>query len=260
MNIVNFKIHLPVSFCEFSIRNNFFAPLRLYVYLKAVCAGQIKLDASTKMKIANELGVGIKTINNQLSKLEERNWVGYNPATGNYFIRGFNKITDIEKLYGRQGIRIDVSKDIRVKTRFKALVLGAIIGHLANVSKYKERERHKPEQSKWSSNHRLRHTAPSHFPVACHALASILNISISTASLHKRQAAEYGFIQVEKKILRYPLTRNPNKCDAGYAAGYKASHPEIAHRVRIINSKVYLQEADQVRPCLSYVKRRYSKK
>jgi hypothetical protein len=255
--IVNFKINLPLSFCELAIRKKFFAPLRLYIYLKTVCAGQIRLDTRAKSEIAKALNVEPKTIGNLLRKLQECNWIGHNPQSGYFFIRGFDKIRELEKLRGRRGVWVDVSKDIQNHARFKALVTGAVIGQMANVTKYKMREREKRESEhiKGSSNHRSRTTVPSHFPVACKAMASMLGIASSTASLYKELAARFQFIHVEKKWQRLALTGDPKERDAALAATYKASHPEIAHCVRIRDGKVYLQETDQVFPCLNYTKK-----
>ena len=74
-------------------------------------------------------------------------------------------------------------------------------------------------------------------------------------SLRDEMAAKHGFIQVEKKWQRLPLTQDPKEKDAMFAASYKASHPEVAHRVRIKDGKVFIQEADQVRACLNYTKK-----
>ncbi len=258
MTTLNIKINLPLSLCEFAIRNEFFAPLRLYIYLKTVSAGQIRLDNATKMSVANALGIGVKTVGNQLQKLQERNWVGHNAKSGYYFVRGFDKVRDLEHLRGRRGVWLDVSKDIQQKKRFHAFVVGAVIGQLTNVSKYKakkEQEGREPEHTKGSSNHRLRPSLSSFYPVSCHALSHILGISISTASEYKAQAQEYGYIQVEKKMVRLPLTGNTKDHDANLAPIYKASHPDIAHKVRIIKGKVYLQEADHAMACMNYTKK-----
>ena len=258
MTIINIKINLPLSLCEFAIRNDFFSPLRLYIYLKTISAGQIRLDTTIKKNISKTLGIGVKTVSSQLQKLQDRNWVGYNKASGYYFVRGFDKIRELEYLRGRRGVWVDVSKDIQDKKRFCAFVKGAVIGQLTNVSKYKakkEQEGREPEHTKGSSNHRLRPSLPSFYPVSCHALSRILGITISTASEYKAQAQEYGYIQVEKKMVRLPLTGNAKDHDANLAPIYKASHPDVAHKVRIVKGKVYLQEADHAMACMNYTKK-----
>lgn len=255
--IKNIKINLPLSLCELAIRQKLVSPLRLYVYLKSICHGQIRLDGSLKNQIAQELNVTGRTVNNLLKELQVRNWVGHNPESGYYFVRGFDWVRAKENLRGRRGVWVDVSKDLQNKQRFTAFVSGALIGQMANVSKYKMREREKqgPEHTKGSSNHRSCTIVPSHFPVACKAVSKMLGVASSTASLMKEQAAEYGFIDVKKQWQRLALAGDPKVKDADFASSYKASHPEEAHRVRIREGKVYLQETDLVLACLNYTKK-----
>lgn len=258
MKIVNVKINVPLAFCEFAIRNKLLSSFRLYIYLKTTCNGQILIDAKTKQTIAKDLHVTVKTITNQLKKLHERNWVGYNPKSGYYFIRGFNKVRDIEQFQGRRGVWIDTHKDFQTISRFRAFVMGAIIGQLSNVSKQRAKktfEERRPEHIKGSSNHRLRPHLPLYYPVACHALASIYGISISTASRYKHEADEHGFIDLKKNFRRLALNGDPKEYDAQFATAYKASHPDEAHKIRIKNNKVYIQEADQVQARMNYTKK-----
>jgi hypothetical protein len=256
IKVVNYKINLPLSFCEFAIRNNFFAPLRLYIYLKVTCRGQLFLGAKAKAEIAQSLNVEPRTVSNLLKKLQNRNWIGHNPASGYFFIRGFEKVRNIENMRGLRGILVDTNKDIQEQERFKALVVGGVIGHMANVGRYKRgREKQESEHIKVRSNHNSRNTVPSHFPVACTAIGAMLGIAPSTASIYKALAAKYGFIQVEKKWQRLQLAGDSKVRDAAFVASFKASHPEIAHRVRIIEGKAYLQETDHVMSCLSYAKK-----
>lgn len=257
--VIHHRINLPLSFCEFAIRNRFQAPLRLYLYLKVRSHGQLRMDAKERKAIAENLGIDPKTVSNLLEKLRRRNWVGHNPASGIYFVRGFGKVREIEGFLGLQAVRLDVHRDLAQQEIFKALTAGAFIGNLARISKYrsmKEQASQGPERLKRRSNHRSRGAVPSHFPVACKALSALLGIASSTASEFKALAAKHGFIQVQKPMRRLPLAGNPGQSDAHLVAAYKAACPEKAHRVRILQGKAYLQQADHVAPCMSYCRHR----
>lgn len=214
------------------------------------------MSAKTRAEIAQLLNVEPRTVSNLLKKLQKRNWIGHNPASGYFFIRGFEKVRSIEEMRGLRGVLVDINKDIQEQERFKALIVGGVIGHMVNVGRYKKgREMQESEHIKVRSNHRSRNTVPSHFPVACTAIASMLGVASSTASTYKSLAAKYGFIQVEKKWQRLQLTEDSNIRDAALVAAFKASHPEIAHRVRILHGKAYIQETDHVMACLNYAKK-----
>jgi len=137
-----YKEHLnvPLHLCEFAIQNRFVKELRLYLYLKKECFGQIKLSSLKKEEIAIALSCGDRTVRNHLNSLMARNWIGYNEKSKYYFIRGFEKVRSIEGLAGRKGCWLEINtKDIWSDQRkFRAFVVATIIGHLSLFSKWKE--------------------------------------------------------------------------------------------------------------------------
>ncbi len=257
MDIANNKINFPLYLCEFAIHKKFFSPLRLYIYLKTRCFGQLRITPKLKRVIAKDLSISVRHIDNLLDLLIKRNWIGYYQFSGYYYIRGFDKIREIEGLCGRRGVWLSVEKDINNSKIFKAFVIGAVVGRLANVSKYKERHKQELEHFTGSSEHNScnAHSTSTHFPVSCEAMSKIFGIAISTASLYKKLASSYKFIEVKGNLKRIILGKSKKEKDAEFVNSYRASYPEIAHKIVVRKGKVFLQEADVVAARMEYTKK-----
>ncbi len=263
-------LNIPVHLCDFVIRNKSFAPFRFYIYLKSKCDGQVKMSFESKKQMAKELNISSRTIDNYLAALSARNWIGHNPCSGYYFIRGFNKVKEIEGLMGRRGAWLSVNKDILNARRFKAFVIGVSVGHLVNTNKWKERCKRGSEHFKGSSKHNSCKHLPSHYPMACEAMAKIFGMSTSTASLYKATAHNYGFVQVKKNLKKIILGEEEqglsesvyhgDGIDARFVGMYKSAFPEKAHRVRIKHGKLFLENPDLLLSCLEFSKRWRSQK
>lgn len=243
--------NIPVSLCEHVVINKFIAPFRLYMYLKAICSGQMRITAKVKSQIAKDLGTNPKTINNQLRKLQEKNWIGYNPKSEYYFIRCFAKVMQIEGLKGRRGVGLSIKNDLLLdKKRFAAFNYAALIGYLAIVQKWKRKYLQKSEHSTGSSNHNLRKfSSPVFAQVACNALQRIYKISRGTAHKFKKEAAKYGYIDLKGNLDKLPILVNE-------VPFFQKANPDVAARVKVRKGKVYLQVADKIDPFLEYPKRR----
>lgn len=256
----NVNIYVPFSLCDLVVTDKFFAPFRLYLSLKSTSYGQVKITLAKKQELAAALHVTVRTISNLLSQLQERNWIGHNPKTGWYFVRGFTKVVQLEGLAGKLAVELDVQKDLSFKERFQAFVVGAIIGRFARSSRYKWREQHKrgSEYNKGNSKHNPQ-TAPSFFPVSCESIRmakdSVPRMSLSTAWSYKQLAHKYGFINLKQNLVRLSIGKDESERDAPFAAAYKKGHPEVADRVRIVDGKVYLQEPDLVQERMRYVRK-----
>lgn len=220
--------------------------------------------------MAKELGMCARTAKNNIQKLTERNWLGFNPQSGYYFVRGFNKIREIEGLKGNRGVCLSVTKELNHKSKFRAFIAGAAIGNIAKKKKWQARCAQESEHLMGSSNHHSgKHLLPSHYPIACQYLVKVFGISLRTASLYKKWAAKYGFIDVKKNLQKIILGSEEAHLEgtvlegkginAAYAAIYKKSHPDIAHRVRRKKVKgkwlLFLENTDTVQPCIEFTKR-----
>ncbi len=233
---------IPVELCEYVIRNNFYRPMQLYIYLKSRCSGKIQLTKEELCNAGEAIGLtSERGVKNNLRQLVKKNWVGYSSRSGYYFVRGFDKIREMYHLPSRTSAEFKV-EDIR---QFKGFAVAAKIGYLINRQK---RKRRATELKKGSSNHIARQSL-SYYPVANKALGNVLGISLSTAYQLKQMAVVAGYIDIRKTWTKTHLTEH-------HAGPIKKGLPEIAHRVRVRNNQVFLQGADMVFCKLVFTRRK----
>ena len=167
------------------------------------------------------------------------NFVGYNSKSGYYFIRGFKKVKAILNITSMSAVEFDL-RDI---DKIQAFCMGAVCGYMVNRQKQR---RWALERKKARSSHG---DLPTHFDLANILLVRKLGLALNTVYLLKQKAHEFGFINISKEFLRILI-------DSQEIELYKRSHPEVAHKTRIIEGILYVQAPDKVQSTLRFKRNR----
>lgn len=92
--------HIPLNIITLALRENKVNQLKLFVYLKMNSSGILRIDNEYIKANYEALGYKThKTFKNNLQRLLNDNWVGYNPKTGIYFIRSYKYFGESTKFY-----------------------------------------------------------------------------------------------------------------------------------------------------------------
>lgn len=241
---------VPLDLCEFVLRNKFFSPAQLYLCLKSKCDGKIRITTKLKRELAKEIGCTVRTIENNLLKLQKRNWIGFNPKSRIYFIRGFETLRKMEGFQRRTGVWWKVS----YLKHTKAFFIGACLGYLSNRQKANKYNELKKEQSlserKQEGSNQDRISLPTHYPIAAEAVSKIYGVSKSTAYQWKQLAKEQDFIDLRSNTKLISI--NPQD---GYF--FKVGYDEVSDHVFYDQfGRVWLKEIDKVAAKLEYKRRR----
>ena len=220
--------NIPVDLCIHTLKNKLSRSFQLYILLKSSCSGKRLITQNDRYNLANDLDLNIKTINNHFNKLQLLNWVGYNPKSGYYFIRSFDRVKEIQNLNYRSAAEFD-PKEIK---KFKAFIIGAVIGYLVNSQK-KDR-RLEPKKAHYNRSRPGRH--PSYFPISSEVLANILNVSQPTAHRYIELAKKAGYIRIKKNNLI------PTGISVKHYQGIKKTFPDS--NLRIKNNQLFIQKAN----------------
>ena len=87
--------------CQFCLKNKISKPFQLYIYLKVHCSGKMKITKNDIELIKSTLEYkSDRSVTNNLKRLLDYNFIGFNAATGYYFIRGFDKIRIMYRFTG----------------------------------------------------------------------------------------------------------------------------------------------------------------
>ncbi len=194
------EIKIPVDLCFLVIRKKMIPAFKVFILLKMISSGKIKLTFWGKQVLADFCGYKtVRSLNNQLKRLIDLNWIGYNRSTKIYHIRGFSFIQKLMGLRARLGFWFTV-QDMQC---FDSMIYGAVIGYLSKNQGKKLRI----DPQKGRSNQVLS-KSPGFYPVSNSYLAKILNISTSTASIMKKRAEEDVCIYVKRKRIVEPATHD----------------------------------------------------
>ena len=163
--------------------------LRLYILLKNECDGMMWVNENDIINFSNELNITTRTIHTHLKKLQDRDWIGYDNKSKYYFIRGWNRIKQLEGLNNRTIIKFKL-ENIKDLQTFKASLIGVYIGYLI-YGKNKQLRLNK----RTGSDQNVFHS------ISSIVLGSSLNVSQVMAWKYLRLAEIKGFLNAKKNNL-----------------------------------------------------------
>lgn len=237
------SLFIPISLLQFSTTKNILAELQLYILLKFICFGQIKLTAHNIYKLSEIISTSTRTVRRRLKKLISMNWVGYDKKSRFYFVRGFRKICEIERLKGSYCAEF-IPKWIKDFISFAA---GAVIGFLVKKQIWRDRRLD-------LTSGRSEHCPAAFKPVATKALSKILNISYSKA-YRLKQAALSTDMFLEKddprkhaKCMNIPASQLPE---------FLRVFPYLAGKVYFYQNKIWLKSIDHFRTDINFRRKRF---
>ena len=236
---------VPIDLCFYAVQNRCIRMVQVYVHLKSISSGKVRLDNSELKKIVKELGIrSTKTLKKWLEELITLNWVGHNRKSGVYFIRGFENIRAINEF--DRTISAVFNNPI---TQFRPFVVGAVIGYLAHYQFRKKEFVRKRRRTNQNSNDSKRYQ-----PVATIALAKILGVSLRTAHQYKQLAFKAGFIDL-KKNFEAAGSFKVNEVDLLR----KYSHSKEANAVRVVGNNLVKFKPDLIASNIRFKQRKKSK-
>ena len=240
----NKTVLLPVQLCEHVLKHKLAKPFQLYILLKSLCDGKIKIPKSQYPVIAGLLNrKSGKTVNNNLKKLLATNFVGYNAKSEYYFIRGLDQLRKQLNLNARTCAEFDISKLFCLQE----FCLAAVAGHIV---KQQKRKQWLLERKKWRSNQRSHSSSPlPYFHVTNIYLSKMLGISLQNAFSLKQKAHKAGFVEIKKHF-------KPLNVAVYDKWAFLKGNPELANRVRIRDKMLFLQMPDELIPKIRFKARK----
>lgn len=120
-------LSVPIELIQFAHKNKMHKALGLYLLLKASCDGHIVLSKELLSRMMSMLNISDRrSFRKYLKQLLSENWVGYNPETGIYYIRGSK---NLRKRYGFRHNTSAVFYIAEDAPKVTAFIHGAIISH-----------------------------------------------------------------------------------------------------------------------------------
>jgi len=99
---------IPIELIKFVMSRKLGKAFQLFIFLKCYSSGKVHRDSFLFQSISAALGIKDKrTINTYINALLQLNWIGYNPASGYYFIRSFDFIRKVQQFKSRKAAIFD---------------------------------------------------------------------------------------------------------------------------------------------------------
>ena len=236
---INFDFFVPVQLCSYILAQRLTPQFRLYCFLKGICSGKLKIGKLDIKSIAANLNVDPKTVKVHLRNLIKLNWVGLNPKSKYFFIRGFDAVMRLLQFKARTGA--EFRKEYL--DNFKSFLAGAVIGYLTNTI----RKRQAAERQKSRSNHAV---CPSvGYQISNRFIAKKLNVSLGFAHKMKKLAANAGFIKLSKHFIDTGVPATEKRY-------YRRAFPEHSGRLRQKEGRLVLVDSDKVFSAIRFKKRK----
>ncbi len=158
----------------------------VYICLKTRCSGKIRLNKSVIGAVAAQMNCSTRTIQNNIRRLRRWDWIGYNAKSGIYFVRGWQRITEIEKIqYPERSAAIF---EIDELPELKEFLFAAYIQKLI---RYKRAKQTKAAYQ----TRRAKQPEPCFHPFSIRYLAKIFKLSPRAIYMLKQSATKAGLIE-----------------------------------------------------------------
>lgn len=239
---------IPVGLALTIGRERLIREFQVWLLLKHWSNGRLEITPGIYGNLASSLKCSTKTIRRTIEKLRRRNWLGFNPKTGVWYVRGMDSIQVVEKVPGRTVVRFDVNEILASRAFFGAC-MDSYFARAQKVKAWKERA---------ARVHPKRGTTqlaplPSHFPVALSLHERFFGITKTTAQRNRAEARRAGYIEVRQPP---PLLLSARSEKGHILRGL----PELTGYTFEREGKLYLRQTDEICTRLTYGRRRGKKR
>lgn len=222
-------LNVPVALCTYSLQQRKSNQVRLFLYLKSISNGYIKISNRHYVKATKELGVCDRTIRNHLKWLIHNGWLIIDRQANSINIISFERLVKKLNLQSATGVLIYKS-DLK---DYKTIAIAAVVKY--NLMRPKRRIP-ETELKMWSSQSPELPPYP-HLPNS--VLSRIVGISQTTASRYKKQSKKAGYIEAKKIFTETGIPLS----EISHLRQYGVYKPG---KVRNIKNRVVIQLPDKI--------------
>ena len=254
---------IPVSLLQFAEERSLIEELKFYIAIKLIASGKIKGKNKLFKPLFNLHGIKHHfTFNKRLNRLKQLNWVGYNPSSDYYFIRGYERVCTDLGLSSRTYAEFE----IKYFDNFRVFVFAAIIGKKVKSMEYarkKNKEENKLVPKYWEGT---KPSVPLPFPdyigLPVASMAALTGKSMSWCSELKNKAEELGLLKTREKLITVDILPKNHLLRLGLREMYQDCYERF--KIRIIKRgkyqgmvKVLEQMPDEIIPLIRFRSNRW---
>lgn len=230
----NSKLNIPLSIVNYINNAGIRRPFACYIGLKFQFSG--KVHKTTLFDKSTRWTMGIKdkrSFNAYIDKLVKHQFLVFNPKSGYYFFRSFDRLRTIIKAKDRASI-ILYCEDF---SKINSLIDTALIGQVIRNQEYfwvkgKKNFRRAAFTMKDNANTLVKvdeTKKPPYFGLSNFTIAKYLNCSLSQACKRKHKAEQLGLLLTKKHFKLYTTL---SKADYNIREQIYRTSPTLGNRLR----------------------------
>lgn len=233
---------IPFNLALLIRRERLYKEFQIWLLLKHWSNGHLEVTPRVVARLASSLLCSERTISRAITRLRERNWLGYSCKTHRTYVRGIDAIRIVEQLPGRAAVWFDIEKIVSVEAFLTACIESYFIRG-QKVRLYGKRA-----AGGYSKGEPFQPVAlPLFYPVALSLYTTFFGIAKSTAARERRIAAAAGYIKI-RKAPPIPITiDNPSMFLRGW--------PEMKGRIFQRSGGWFIRQTDEVQTTLLFKRR-----
>lgn len=255
---------IPVGLALYAEKENLVEALKFYIGLKLSCSGKFQPSKRPFKLLMVQMGINSRTtLNNRLKALKKLNWIGFNPNSDCYFIRGYKRVCgDLNIPYSTcVEFSSDYFKD------FRPFIFASVVGQKIKTIEYARKRRKgkvKFVPQYWEGTHP---DLPSHLldlgynGLSNSAMAGFTGKSMSRCSELKNLAEKAGYLRTKEKLITVDIRERSPKIREILRELYPDKYERF--KIKIIKKgknkgklKILEQSMDEIIPLLRYRKRK----
>lgn len=211
---------IPVELATLVFRERLEREFQIWLLLKHWSNGRIEITPPIINALAAVLDTSGRSVYRALTRLRDRNWIGYNTTSGLSYVRGLDTLRIIEQCNGRGAVWFDVEA---VRT-MEGFVAGVAFAELIRRQKVKFWREAAGAQKKGGATQPA--PLPKFYPVAIRAIEKIFGVSRSTVARAKKAAVAAGFLLIQRGKPTPIHTDNPG----AFLRGFPEMEGRLFHR------------------------------
>lgn len=232
------KLQVPVELSRHVYHNGLITPFSIYLYLKLFSDGKLHQNSAVFKQMRKELRLSDnRTFKKHVGKLMELGWVGYNPASGFYFIRSFDYLRFIYTFKKRRASTFLLQDARHMQTYLVGVILSTKVIGDKYYWEFKNRRglRTATKKTDVANHSKVRSEAPGYYGWSVNAIADYLGCKPTRASVLKNAAAKAGYVQVKHKFVFYTTL---SKGDFYARRNLNELFPRLRGMFRVVPQKI----------------------
>ncbi|MFZ0489972.1 MAG: hypothetical protein WAM00_07005 [Salegentibacter sp.] len=204
-------VKVPIQLFVYAQQEGYAKKLQFFLALKLLyTCGKTRLDEGELLflELTEEIRCRETTLN-YIKFLEEKGWLHYNPRTGYYILKSFDRIRRENNWKSRLSFRVDFDSYRNIKA-----ITGAILYGYLHMNFWRKVRRKKSVQIKGSTYHFLSphfNSKEAPAPLSVLGICNIFKISTATASRLKACAEKHKLLRVQKNYGEVTLNKRAMK-------------------------------------------------